>query len=43
MHDHNMSFLGQWAHENIVCVGQDVQPNDYPPELFSAKELDEFA
>ncbi|KAF7547348.1 hypothetical protein G7Z17_g7790 [Cylindrodendrum hubeiense] len=33
------SFLGRWANKNIVCVGEYVQPDDYPPELFSSKEL----
>ncbi|KAK4153722.1 hypothetical protein C8A00DRAFT_43418 [Chaetomidium leptoderma] len=35
-----MSFLGRWAGESIVCVGEDVKPGDYPPGLFSAEELD---
>jgi hypothetical protein len=37
-----MSFLGRWAGENIVCVGEDVKPGDYPRGLFSAEELDTF-
>ncbi|GAB1319492.1 hypothetical protein MFIFM68171_09702 [Madurella fahalii] len=40
MHDYYTSFLGRWANENIVCVGEDVKPGDYPPGLFSARELD---
>lgn len=40
MHDIYASFLGRWAGKNIVCVGEDVQPDDYPPGLFSAEELD---
>ncbi|RYO91985.1 hypothetical protein DL766_007173 [Monosporascus sp. MC13-8B] len=40
MHDIYASFLGRWAHKNIVCVGEDVQPDDYPSGLFSAEELD---
>ncbi|CAP73543.1 uncharacterized protein PODANS_2_9120 [Podospora anserina S mat+] len=40
MHDYYMSFLGRWANEHIVCVGEDVKPGDYPPGLFSAQELD---
>ncbi|KAK4243172.1 hypothetical protein C7999DRAFT_44954 [Corynascus novoguineensis] len=40
MHDYYTSFLGRWANENIVCVGEDVKPGDYPPGLFSAEELD---
>ncbi|KAK0724260.1 hypothetical protein B0H67DRAFT_550078 [Lasiosphaeris hirsuta] len=40
MHDYYSSFLGRWANENIVCVGEDVKPGGYPPGLFSAAELD---
>ncbi|KAK0702045.1 hypothetical protein B0T26DRAFT_735654 [Lasiosphaeria miniovina] len=40
MHDYYASFLGRWASENIVCVGEDGKPGDYPPGLFSAEELD---
>ncbi|KAK3365123.1 hypothetical protein B0T24DRAFT_670531 [Lasiosphaeria ovina] len=40
MHDYFTSSLGGWANENIVCVGEDVKPGDYPPGLFSAEELD---
>ncbi|KAH7116373.1 hypothetical protein EDB81DRAFT_952980 [Dactylonectria macrodidyma] len=42
MHDYYTSFRGQWAGENIVCVGEDVEPNDFPPRLFSVEELDEL-
>ncbi|KAH8744294.1 hypothetical protein F5883DRAFT_23627 [Diaporthe sp. PMI_573] len=35
-----MSLLGQWVGENIVCVGEDTKPDDYPPHLFSDEELD---
>ncbi|KAI0544655.1 hypothetical protein F4679DRAFT_564167 [Xylaria curta] len=35
-----MSALGRWAGKNIVCVGEDVEPNDYPPGLFSSEEID---
>ncbi|KAI2626770.1 hypothetical protein GGR54DRAFT_485592 [Hypoxylon sp. NC1633] len=35
-----MSFLGTWSGKNIVCVGEKVEPDDYPPGLFSAEELD---
>lgn len=34
------SFLGGWAGHNIVCVGEHVEPDDYPPGLFSEEELD---
>ena len=42
VHAYYMSFLGRWAGENIVCVGEDVKPCDYPRGLFSAEELDTF-
>ncbi|KAI1357583.1 hypothetical protein F5Y08DRAFT_324013 [Xylaria arbuscula] len=35
-----MSFLGTWSGKNFVCVGDEVEPDDYPPNLFSAEELD---
>ncbi|KAI1304578.1 hypothetical protein F5Y03DRAFT_384780 [Xylaria venustula] len=37
-----MSFLGTWAGQNIVCVGEKVEPDDYPAGLFSTEELDEL-
>ncbi|KAI6080465.1 hypothetical protein F4821DRAFT_58615 [Hypoxylon rubiginosum] len=40
LHDYYISFLGPWAGKNIVCVGARVKPDDYPPGLFSAEELD---
>ncbi|KAH6977654.1 hypothetical protein EDB80DRAFT_757397 [Ilyonectria destructans] len=40
IHAYYMSFLGRWAGKNIVCVGEDVKPGDYPPGLFSVEELD---
>lgn len=40
--DYYASFLGRWAGKNIVCVGEDVEPGDYPPGLFSASELGEL-
>ncbi|KAF3764035.1 hypothetical protein M406DRAFT_260898 [Cryphonectria parasitica EP155] len=42
IHDYYASFLGQWAGENIVCVGEDVMPGDFPPGLFSAQEREEL-
>lgn len=42
MHDYYMSFLGRWASENIVHVGDAVDAGDYPPGLFSAEEVDEL-
>ncbi|KAI0854873.1 hypothetical protein F4860DRAFT_498068 [Xylaria cubensis] len=38
--DYYMSFFGTWSGENIVCVGDDVEPDDYPARLFSTEELD---
>ncbi|KAJ8126269.1 hypothetical protein O1611_g7372 [Lasiodiplodia mahajangana] len=37
-----MSFLGTWSGANFVCVGEEVEPDDYPAGLFSAEELDEL-
>ncbi|KAK3382124.1 hypothetical protein B0T24DRAFT_517229 [Lasiosphaeria ovina] len=42
LHKHNALFLGRWANKNIVFAGEGCQPNDYPPNLFSAKELDQL-
>ncbi|PNP51173.1 hypothetical protein THARTR1_08235 [Trichoderma harzianum] len=36
------SFLGSWAGQRIVFVGDDVETGDYPPGLFSEEELDEL-
>ena len=37
---HYAAHLGRWAGEMLVCVGQKVSPGDYPPGLYSAKELE---
>jgi hypothetical protein len=42
IHDHYASFLGLWAGENIVCVGEDVEPGDFPPGLFTMQEENEL-
>jgi hypothetical protein len=42
VHNYYMSFLGWWAGKNIVCVGGDLDMGDFPPDLFSADELDAF-
>jgi hypothetical protein len=42
IHDHYASFLGAWAGENIVCVGEDVEPGDFPPGLFTMEEENEL-
>ncbi|KAF2183369.1 hypothetical protein K469DRAFT_786049 [Zopfia rhizophila CBS 207.26] len=33
-----MSFLGPWAGENIVCVGQYIEAGDYPPDMLTKNE-----
>ncbi|KAI0404578.1 hypothetical protein F4802DRAFT_615457 [Xylaria palmicola] len=40
LHDFFASIFGRWAGENIVCVGEDVEPNDYPSGLFSDEVLE---
>lgn len=42
VHDYFMAFLGNWAGKNIVCVGYEVEPGDYPPGLFTPDELKEL-
>ncbi|OBT60103.1 hypothetical protein VE03_10407 [Pseudogymnoascus sp. 23342-1-I1] len=37
---HYAAHLGRWAGEMLVCVGQEVSPGEYPPGLYSAKELE---
>ena len=41
LHNYLASFLGQWAGQKLVCVGEDVDPGDLPPGLFSTDEADE--
>lgn len=36
------SHFGNWAGENLVCAGDETNPGDYPPGLFSAKEEEWF-
>jgi hypothetical protein len=43
LEDFWLSFYGQWAGTNVVCVGSDVAPNDYPPGLFSTTELEDLS
>ncbi|KAI1279179.1 hypothetical protein F5Y07DRAFT_51241 [Xylaria sp. FL0933] len=38
--DYYMKFLGTWSGKHIVCVGDDVEPDDYPTGLFSEEEVD---
>lgn len=33
-------MFGRWAGKEIVCVGEDTEPDDYPPGLFSETEID---
>ncbi|KAI0404659.1 hypothetical protein F4802DRAFT_615313 [Xylaria palmicola] len=40
--DYYALHLGRWAGMNVVCVGRDVKPDDYPPGLFSDEELEEY-
>lgn len=36
------SYLGRWAGEQLVCVGQGTDDGDYPPALFSAEDLEKL-
>ncbi|KAF2175322.1 hypothetical protein K469DRAFT_684011 [Zopfia rhizophila CBS 207.26] len=38
-----MSFLGPWAGENIVCVGQYIEAGDYPPDMLTKDEEHELS
>lgn len=40
LRDFYLSRLGGWAGQKIVCAGEYVKPDFYPPGLFSAEELD---
>ncbi|KAI0411215.1 hypothetical protein F5X98DRAFT_368226 [Xylaria grammica] len=40
--DYYTPNVGSWAGMNLVCVGDGVQPRDYPPGLFAAQELAEL-
>lgn len=40
LEDYYTSHFGRWAGTNVVCVGEDIKPNDYPPGLFSNEELE---
>ncbi|KAI0846763.1 hypothetical protein F5Y00DRAFT_136833 [Daldinia vernicosa] len=42
LHDKWAARLGAWAGEKIVCVGELVEPGDYPPGLFSDAEILSF-
>ncbi|KAI1651761.1 uncharacterized protein F4817DRAFT_80896 [Daldinia loculata] len=42
LHDKWAAYLGPWAGEKIVCVGDLVKANDYPPGLFSDAEILSF-
>lgn len=37
-----LSCLAPWAGEKIVYVGENTEPNDYPPGLFSGAELEDL-
>lgn len=40
LQQHFYLMFGRWANQKIVCVGDRVQPGDYPRALFSAEELE---
>ncbi|KAK4068614.1 uncharacterized protein Triagg1_7262 [Trichoderma aggressivum f. europaeum] len=42
LHEHYASYFGNWAGQKMLFVGDDVEPKDYPPGLFSAEELAEL-
>ncbi|KAL7894799.1 hypothetical protein HDV64DRAFT_258513 [Trichoderma sp. TUCIM 5745] len=42
LHDYYTPFLGRWAGENIVCVGDYVERGDFPPGLFSVEEANDL-
>ncbi|PNP54021.1 hypothetical protein THARTR1_05228 [Trichoderma harzianum] len=42
LEDFAISFVGQWAGEKIVFVGENVEQDDYPPGLFTAEERDDL-
>ncbi|KFY38246.1 hypothetical protein V495_06681 [Pseudogymnoascus sp. VKM F-4514 (FW-929)] len=39
---HYVSHLGRWAGKELVCVGEEADPGDYPPGLFSADEEEDL-
>jgi len=43
MHDHYMLYLGRWAGENIVYIGEYIEPGNYPFGLFLAEEVDKLS
>lgn len=40
--NYHRSYLGRWAGENIVCVGEGAEPGDFPPGLFSVEEANDL-
>ncbi|KAI1119336.1 hypothetical protein F5Y14DRAFT_437896 [Nemania sp. NC0429] len=38
--DYIISQFGQWAGTNVVSWGAGIEPNDYPPGLFSTEEVE---
>ncbi|KAK1252579.1 hypothetical protein MKX08_003766 [Trichoderma sp. CBMAI-0020] len=38
VHEHLRLLFGPWANQEIVCVGENTEPDDFPP-IFSSKEL----
>ncbi len=40
LEDYYASHFGRWASTNVVCIGHNIKPNNYPPGLFSNEELE---
>ena len=38
-----MMFLGPWAGEKIVCIGQDIKARDHPPGMLTKDQEDDIA
>ncbi|EFX03804.1 hypothetical protein CMQ_732 [Grosmannia clavigera kw1407] len=38
MHKHYMGFFGRWAHTNIICTSQNLDPSEYP-DMFPEAEI----
>ncbi|KAL7813706.1 hypothetical protein V8C26DRAFT_153836 [Trichoderma gracile] len=39
VHNRIAGEYGRWANEKLVCVGDDIEPGDFPPGLFSRAQL----
>lgn len=38
LYEYLATLLGAWAGKHVVCVGEDLEPGDFSPGLFSKKE-----